>query len=114
MSDSPQFPELQNTVATYLSTPKGQLSVALSEVFTSDAVVHDDGHTHMGINEIAAWANEVATAFTFTRTVISAIVQPNAAVVRVRVKGDFPGSPVELHHHFSLTEDRIAALTICT
>jgi len=46
--------------------------------------------------------------------VISAIVLPNAAIVRVVVKGDFPGSPVELHHHFSLADLRITALTIWT
>ena len=114
MSEDPQFPELQSTVAKYLTTPKEQLSDALDEVFASDAVVHDDGHTHIGIDAIAAWTNEVAAAFTFTRTVINVIVQPNAAIVAVLVKGDFPGSPVELHHHFSLTGDRIAALTICT
>jgi hypothetical protein len=114
MSENPQFAELQSTVAKYLTTPKGQLSVALDEVFTSDAVVHDDGHTYIGIDAIAAWTNEVAAAFTFTRTVISVIAQPNAAIVAVLVKGDFPGSPVELHHHFSLTGDRISALTICT
>ena len=112
MSENPQFPELQSTVAKYLTTPKEQLSV--DQVFASNAVVHDDGHTHIGIDAIAAWTNEVAAVFTFTRTVINVIVQPNAAIVVVLLKGDFPGSPVELHHHFSLTGDRITALTICT
>jgi hypothetical protein len=114
MSEDPQFPELSGAVATYLGTPKEQLSATLERVFTGDAVVHDDGHTHIGIDAIEAWTNEVAAAFTFTRTVVSAIVQPNAAIVGVMVKGNFPGSPVELHHHFSLTDERITALTICT
>jgi hypothetical protein len=56
----------------------------------------------------------VASAFTFTRTVVSSIVQPNATNVGVLVQGDFPGSPVELHHHFSIADDRISALTICS
>ena len=112
MSENPQFPELPAPVATYLTTPKGLLS--LEAVFTGEAVVHDDGHTHIGIDAIASWTNEVASAFTFTRTVISAIVQPNAAIVGVLVTGNFPGSPVDLHHHFSLTDGRITALTICT
>ena len=98
----------------YLTTPKDLLSEALDEVFTSDAVVHDDGHTHIGIEAISSWSNQVSSAFTFTRTVIGATVQPNVAIVRVLVEGNFPGSPIELHHHFSLISDRIAALTICT
>ncbi|MDT7674793.1 MAG: hypothetical protein QOD82_2695, partial [Pseudonocardiales bacterium] len=36
-----------------------------------------------------------------------------AAALRVEVAGNFPGSPVVLHQHFSLAGDRIAALTIC-
>jgi hypothetical protein len=114
MSENPQFPQLPAPVATYLTTPKGLLSDELEALFTGDAVVHDDGHTHIGIDAIASWTNEVTSAFTFTRAVISAIVRPNAAIVGVLVKGNFPGSPVELHHHFSLTDDRISALTICT
>ena len=114
MSEDSQFPELSGAVATYLRTPKKQLSATLEHVFAIDAVVHDDGQTHIGIGAIDAWTNEVAAAFTFTRTVVGAIVQPSAAIVRVLVEGNFPGSPVELHHHFSIADDRISALTICT
>jgi hypothetical protein len=114
MSEKPQFPELPAAVASYLSTPKELLSEVLEQIFEDDAVVHDDGQTHVGIDAIASWTDQVASAFTFTRTVISVIVQPNASIVVVLLKGDFPGSPVELHHHFSLTDNRISALTICT
>ena len=37
----------------------------------------------------------------------------SAAIVQVKLEGNFPGSPVELHHHFSLAGYKIAALTIC-
>jgi hypothetical protein len=114
MTEKPHLTELPANVAAYLTTPKDQLSDGLDQLFTSDAVVHDHGRTHVGIDAIAAWSNEVASAFTFTRTVISVFVQPNSALVGVLVQGDFPGSPVELHHHFSLADDRIAAFTICT
>jgi hypothetical protein len=33
--------------------------------------------------------------------------------VSVNVEGDFPGSPIRLHHHFTLDGDRISALTVC-
>lgn len=114
MSENPKSPELPAAVATYLTTPKRLLPEALEQVFTGDAVVHDDGQTHIGIDAIASWTNQVASAFTFTRAVNGAMFQSNAAMVGVLVNGDFPGSPVELHHHFSLTDHRISALTICT
>jgi hypothetical protein len=114
MNEILPFSELPAAVASYLSTPKERLSGEVEQLFTDDAVVHDDGRTHIGIDAIASWTDQAASAFTFTRTVIGAIVRPHASIVRVVVEGDFPGSPVELHHHFSLTNDRIAAMTICT
>lgn len=100
-------------VRTYLTTPKAELGPRLAELFTEDAVVHDDGRTHVGLDAIRAWTDAVASAFTFTRTVTDTTTAGNAVVVRTRVAGDFPGSPVDLHHHFSLDGERISALTIC-
>ena len=100
-------------VETYLATPKDELGPILGEVFAADAVVHDEGNTHVGIDAIRAWSDAVAAAFSFTREVVSGVVRGGAVVVRVDVKGDFPGSPVELHHHFSIADGKIMALTIC-
>jgi len=87
---------------------------APEEVFTGDAVVHDAGRTHIGIDAIASWMDPVASAFPFIRAVRRANVQPGSAIVGVQVSGDFPGGPIELHHHFSLTDRRICARTLCT
>ncbi|MDT7622961.1 MAG: hypothetical protein QOF99_3862, partial [Pseudonocardiales bacterium] len=46
-------------------------------------------------------------------TAPTATAPTTAAALRVEVAGNFPGSPVVLHQHFSLAGDRIAALTIC-
>ena len=82
-------------------------------VFTEDAVVRDDGRTYVGIEEIVAWKSAVSTAFTFTQKIESVNTPGSAVVVSVKVEGDFPGSPVQLHHHFTLDGDRISALTVC-
>jgi hypothetical protein len=94
-------------VRTYLTTPKAELGPRLAELFT------EDGRTHVGLDAIREWTDAVAAAFTFTRTVTDTTTAGNAVVVRTRVAGDFPGSPVDLHHHFSLDGDRISALTTC-
>ncbi|MCD2105730.1 MAG: nuclear transport factor 2 family protein [Rhodococcus sp. (in: high G+C Gram-positive bacteria)] len=83
------------------------------DVFTEDAVVRDDGRTYVGIEEIVAWKSAVSTAFTFTQKIESVNTPGSAVVVSVKVEGDFPGSPVQLHHHFTLDGDRISALTVC-
>jgi hypothetical protein len=67
----------------------------------------------VGLGAIHSWCDEVAAAFTFTRTIGDVTLFDAAAIVQVRLEGNFPGSPVELHHHFSLTGNKITALTIC-
>jgi SnoaL-like protein len=104
---------LPTVVNTYLTTPKADLGSLVSQLFTGDAVVHDEGRTHIGLDAIRAWTDGIASAFTFTRTVTGTIVTDNAAIVSARLEGDFPGSPVDLHHHFSLAGNTISALTIC-
>jgi hypothetical protein len=104
---------LPAAVSTYLTTPKAELSSMISELFTGDSVVHDEGQTHIGLDAIRTWTDNISAAFSFTRTITSSILTGNAAIVLARLEGDFPGSPVDLHHHFSLAGDKISALTIC-
>jgi hypothetical protein len=105
--------DLPPAVNTYLRTPKDKVGSILGQMFTGDAVVHDEGRTHIGIDAIRTWNDSVAAAFTFTRTVVSAALRDNTAIVQAKLEGDFPGSPVELPHHFSVTDNKICALTIC-
>ena len=104
---------LPAAVRVYLTTPKDHIGPLLEQLFTADAIVHDDGHTHVGLTAIRNWNNAVASAFDYTRTISAIERRESAAVVGVRLEGDFPGSPVDLHHHFSVHEDKICALTIC-
>ena len=83
------------------------------DVFTEDAVVRDDGRTYVGIGEIVAWKSAVSTAFPFTQKIESVHTPGSAVVVTVNDEGNFPGSPIRLHHHFTLDGDRISALTVC-
>ena len=113
MANGTSVKDLPNAVATYLDTPKNEVGAILHRIFNRDAVVHDEGHTHVGLDAIGAWNDGVATAFRFTRTITDVISRESVALVEVRLEGDFPGSPVALHHHFSIVDDKITALTIC-
>ncbi|MEU7814888.1 nuclear transport factor 2 family protein [Pseudonocardia sp. NPDC049154] len=100
-------------VATYLRAKTDTDVGTIVGCFTPDAVVHDEGRDHVGTAEIRAWAEGVAAAYTLTRTVRSVRGVGAATVVAVEIAGDFPGSPVLLHHHFTLADGSLAALTIC-
>ena len=110
-------------VADYLAAKVDDHVEAVLKNFADDAVVHDEGKDHVGIPAIRDWAaerslrsehrSEISTRYRLERTVVETHRSGAAAVVLVRVAGNFPGSPVDLHHHFTVSEDRITALTIC-
>jgi ketosteroid isomerase-like protein len=113
MTNSTNTVELPTPVARYLAAKIDQDAAAILDCFTEDALVHDEGQDHRGQAAIKAWLGDLASKYTLTYTVLGADRWYTAAAVRVEVAGNFPGSPVTLHQHFSLAGDRIAALTIC-
>ncbi|OLT19319.1 hypothetical protein BJF78_11275 [Pseudonocardia sp. CNS-139] len=104
---------LPEAVEAYLQAKFDENADGLAALFAEDAVVHDENRDHAGRAAIRDWAAGVSAAYDITRTVTGTTVHGPAALVRVRVAGNFPGSPVDLHHHFTVADDRIAALTIC-
>lgn len=78
--------------------------------FADDAVVTDEGRTHVGAEAIAAWRGEVPPVTYDVRN-----VEPTATGRRAHteIAGDFPGSPVLLRFDFAFdTDGRITRLAI--
>jgi hypothetical protein len=122
MSPTPNpDPDVPTVIATYLAAKLGSETGTILDCFTDDALVHDEGRDHRGRAAISAWLGDLASKYTLTYTVLGvdrwtsagAGAAPTAAALRLEVAGNFPGSPVVLHQHFSLAGDRITALTIC-
>ncbi|MDT7561759.1 MAG: hypothetical protein QOG76_383 [Pseudonocardiales bacterium] len=119
--------DVPTVISTYLAAKLGSEVDTILGCFTDDALVHDEGKDHLGRVAIRAWLGELASKYTLTYRVLGAHRWPatapatappttaptTSAALRVEVAGNFPGSPVVLHQHFSLAGDRIAALTIC-
>jgi hypothetical protein len=101
-------------VEAYLQAKFDQDTDEIVAAFADDAVVRDEGQDHAGTAAIREWVNAVSTTYELTRTVLDTRMLGAAALVDVRVAGNFPGSPVDLHHHFTVSDERITALTICT
>ena len=99
-------------VATYLAAEKAKDSERLGECFREDAIVRDEGREHRGVAAIKAWHREANAKFRYVVEPLDASVGGPAVVVRARVTGDFPGSPVELRFNFTVSEDRIASLEV--
>ena len=85
--------DLPEVIDTYFKADKKGNAQAISECFTQDAVVTDEGNTYT----VEPFAMEEEDG----RTVITS-----------HLVGNFPGSPVDLRYFFVLKDDRIAELKI--
>jgi ketosteroid isomerase-like protein len=104
---------MPESVTRYLDVAaEGDIATLLG-CFTSDAVVHDEGQTFHGHDEIRRWRETVTSRFTYTVTVLgSEEVSPDEWVVRVRLDGNFPGGTARLRFRLTLRDGLISQLTI--
>jgi hypothetical protein len=74
--------------------------------------VRDEGREHRGVAAIKAWHREANAKFRYVVEPLEASVTGPAVVVRARVSGDFPGSPIEPRFTFAVSDGRIASLEV--
>ncbi|MDV3123516.1 nuclear transport factor 2 family protein [Mycobacterium sp. 21AC1] len=63
---------LPDTVTTYLTAHDNRENATVLSTFTADAVVTDEGHDHVGREQIEAWLNGPAGEFTYTTEFVGA------------------------------------------
>ena len=80
--------------------------------FTPDAVVVDEGRTHVGRDAIAAWKTESSTKYDYVSEPTAIAEEEGAFIVTSHVTGNFPGSPVDLRYRFTLEDGAVARLEI--
>jgi hypothetical protein len=85
---------------------------AIIACFSDDAVVRDENATRRGKIDIERWATETIEKYKFQFAPLNAEDHDTETVVRVRVSGTFPGSPVKLDYHFTIANDKISSLVI--
>ena len=104
--------KLSPPVADYVAGANAQDVEAVTACFSEDAVVRDEGKTRQGISAIREWVEEVSGKYRPTVEVIDAAETDGQTIVRGRVSGDFPGSPIELRYSFTLKGEKISRLEI--
>jgi len=104
--------DVPEPVAAYLAAEEAKDADALSRCFTEDGTVHDEGRDYRGRNSIRQWKQEVDTKYPYVLQTVNAQTHGDKVTVRARLTGEFPGSPIELDHIFTLSNDKIASLEI--
>ncbi len=103
---------LPDAISRYFEASNRFDAAAVSACFTTDAIVHDEGGTHVGTDAIKTWNAEASEKYQPHATVISATEKDDKQALKVCVAGQFPGSPVELEFEFLLRDGMIKELTI--
>lgn len=85
---------------------------ALAHCFTAQAVMKDDGHTYTGISAIKAFMAAASAKYSASTVPFAVERDDRFQVVRAKVTGNFPGSPIDLSYRFRLERGLIASLEI--
>jgi hypothetical protein len=99
-------------VAEYLAAEEAKDAERLSLCFTEDGTVRDEAEDHHRREAIQPWKQKADARYRYVLPPLHARVHSGEVIVRARLTGDFPGSPVELNHIFKLLGNKIASLEI--
>lgn len=102
---------LPEPIAAYFAADT-QSPAAVARCFTEQAVVTDEGQTHIGLDAIHAWKTAASAQYTYATQPFALDREAGSQVVQARVTGNFPGSPVDLRYRFRLERGLIASLEI--
>lgn len=85
---------------------------ALARCFTVDAILKDEGKTYKGVDAITAFLGAASVKYNATTVPFDLKDDGGFHVVRAKVTGNFPGSPVDLSYRFGLEHGLIDSLEI--
>lgn len=104
--------ELPRTIEGYFSGTNARDVERVVALFAEHAVVRDERREHQGTAAIRGWIGSALQSYQHTLQVLDAREDGASTTVRARVSGKFPGSPIDLNHHFTLAGGRIERLEI--
>jgi len=103
---------LPKPIALYVSAENSGDTKLFDECFVNDAVVRDENETHRGLVAIKSWKAETKSNYQHTVDPLRIAEQDGKFIVRNRLTGNFPGSPIELDFVFAIQDDKIVSLEI--
>lgn len=104
--------ELPGAIAAYFAKDKKADATGISECFTQDAIVIDEGNTYVGRDAIRKWIANASKKYTYTVEPFLIEKMGDKTIVSSHLVGNFPGSPVDLRYFFVIDGDKIAELEI--
>ena len=104
--------DMPSIVNMYFDADSRNDADALLKTLAVEAVVEDENARHQGTVAIREWWLAAKKATQYRAEPVESTVDGDKALVRARVSGQFPGSPVMLIHAFTIKHDKIVRLEI--
>ena len=104
--------ELPAPIGIYFASENAHDPSGMDTCFAADAIVRDEGKTIKGIAAIKAWRVETSGKYQHQVEPLAISARDGKVVVRGKVSGNFPGSPINLDHIFKIDGDKIVSLEI--
>jgi len=82
------------------------------ECFATDAIVHDEGQIFRGVAEIKNWMAAMKKKYDHTVAPLELAERGRQSVLKARLAGSFPGSPITVNFSFVLAGGKIHSLEI--
>jgi hypothetical protein len=104
--------QLPAPVERYVQTANSGTAEAASECFAPDATVYDEGQTYKGVAAIKNWIAAAKKKYGHTVAPLAFTEHGDESVLKARLAGSFPGSPVTVNCNFVLAGGKIRSLEI--
>lgn len=104
--------KLPSPIQTYFDADRDIAGPAPVGAFSSEAIVKDEGKTHVGRKAIEAWWRAAKAQYQHTADPREISETNGRITILAEVSGRFPGSPAMLSFMFTLKDDEISTLEI--
>lgn len=104
--------QLPPPVALYVQLENSGDTETLSACFAPNTIVRDEGRTYEGLAAIKAWKAETKRQYHHTVMPLEVAHRHGKTVLKAKLTGNFPGSPVTVNFDFVLEAGKILSLEI--
>jgi len=99
-------------IERYVQIANSGTAEAASECFAPDATVYDEGRTYEGVAAIKNWMAATKKKYGHTITPLELAERGVQSILKARLAGNFPGSPITVNFTFVLADGKIHSLEI--
>jgi len=104
--------QLPDPIARYVQIANSDTPEAVQACFAPDAIVHDEGQTHEGVAAIKNWMAATKKKYGHTVAPLELAARDGQSILKARLTGNFPGSPITVNFSFVLADGKIRSLEI--